>query len=222
MTALWPTGSTTQPRITDGYGPRPPIRGSRPFHYGVDVSLDLDAAIPAALAGRVVFAGSNGTLGRQVVVDSGDIQFLYSHMREDLAVSVGDEVKRGQTVGYVGLTGNTTGPHTCFRTFAGDWRNDSDARDPVDIMAALNVTTAGGGTLIPTDIEGAFDVNTIWIIHAPGKDTYYWYDALRDAKRQILSPQWSQLREWQNAKANPLPLDIRPLAQDRINGLNNF
>lgn len=152
MSALWPNGSTTQPRISDGYGPRTGIAGARPFHYGVDIPLTLGSPIRAARDAKVVFSGTNGTLGEQVVIDDGLHQFLYSHMAAGSRTTA-KTVRQGDIVGRVGLTGLTTGPHTCYRTFAGDWRSDDAARNPVDVMAAYNAaSTAGGGTRPPITI----------------------------------------------------------------------
>lgn len=145
MTALWPNGSTTQPRISSGFGPRPPINGSRPFHFGVDIPLPLGSNLAAAQDGEVIFSGTNGTLGVQVVIQTPAGQFLYPHMQAGSGAPRGAQLRQGQTVGRVGMTGNTTGPHVCFRTFAGSWQRDADARDPVVFMAELNSGAAGGG-----------------------------------------------------------------------------
>lgn len=152
MSALWPTGSKSQPRITDGFGPRPngPV-GALPFHYGADIPMRLGADIAAAQGGVVVFSGWNGTLGVQVVVrsESGH-EFLYPHQEEGKQLPYGRWVIQGQSVGKVGLTGLTTGPHTCFRVFEGSWRSNVNARNPVAIMAQLNAGTSG---LTPIPIE---------------------------------------------------------------------
>ena len=150
MTALWPTGSTTQPRLSDRYGPRVGIVGARPFHYGVDIPMALGAPIAAAQDGKVIFSGRNGSLGVQVVIQSAAGQFLYPHEEDGAQLPLHADVRQGAPVGKVGLTGLTNGPHVCFRTFEGSWRNDSDARDPVRFMAALN---AGPAAIALTDIK---------------------------------------------------------------------
>lgn len=145
MSALWPNGSTVQPRLSEGYGPRSGdlvAAGARPFHYGVDIPLPLGSKLYAARAGKVIFSGSNGTLGVQVVLQTDVGQFLYPHMEAGSQLALGSEVVQGQVVGRVGMTGLTTGPHTCFRTFAGSWQRDADARNPVDFMAELNAGVA--------------------------------------------------------------------------------
>lgn len=176
MTALWPTGSTTQPGISDGYGPRSGIEGARAFHYGVDIPMELGADVPAAQAGTVIFSGRNGTLGVQVVVRTPlGIEFLYPHMEDGSEIALHSLVKRGQPVGRVGLTGLTTGPHVCFRIFEGSWRSDADARNPVAFMAALNASaTAGGDISLIGDIMATGLVTRL--VDGPNKGDVFYLD----------------------------------------------
>jgi hypothetical protein len=146
--ALWPNGSTTPPRILDGSGPRSSIKGARPFHYGVVVPLPLGSEIKAALDYTVIFSGSNGTLGEQVVNQTEAGQFLYPHNQRGSLASLGTRGKRGDRLALVGVTGLSTGPHSCFRTYAGSWKRDADARDPRLFMAALN--SAPGTPVAPS------------------------------------------------------------------------
>ena len=193
MSALWPTGSTSQPPITDGYGPRTGIEGARAFHYGVDIPMPLDSKVHAARDGVVVFAGENGSLGMQVVIDDGRFQFLTSHQRVNLLVSNGQRVTQGQAIARVGMTGLTTGPHTCFRTFEGSWRLDEKARNPVDVMALYNVGTAGGGG-VPSPINrrsGKVEFvvkapsGTIVHLFAGGKFNFTSVEQYNDTKQDI-------------------------------------
>lgn len=177
MSALWPNGATSQPRISSGFGPRPPINGSRPFHFGVDIPLPLGTQLAAAQDGEVIFSGTNGSLGVQSVIQAAAGQFLYSHMQAGSAPPRGTRVRQGQSVGRIGMTGNTTGPHVCFRTFAGSWQRDADARDPVAFMAALNTGAAGGGgTPIEEEDMSASALiretnGTIWLVPDDGTMT---------------------------------------------------
>ena len=93
--------------ITSGYGAR---WGST--HTGIDISGGgvYGASIVAAESGTVVLAGSHWSYGNYVIVDhGGGYTTLYAHM-SSLACSTG----KGQTIGYVGSTGNSTGPHLHF------------------------------------------------------------------------------------------------------------
>lgn len=138
MTAYWPNGTTNPGTITDRYGPRKPINGSRPFHYGVDVDTDAGDNMHAAMDGVVVFSGTNGSLGQQVVIDCGRYQFLYPHNKAGTLARYGKRVSARDELAETGLTGNTTGYHSCFRVFEGDWTRDANARDPEKVMAELN------------------------------------------------------------------------------------
>ena len=90
-------------------------------HTGVDFACSSGTPIMAAKSGKVVIStalrGSGGgyrSYGEYIVVSHGDgTMTLYAHM-SSRAVSVGTEVSQGQTIGYVGSTGNSTGPHLHF------------------------------------------------------------------------------------------------------------
>lgn len=88
------------------------------YHMAIDITSSLGDPIVAAKSGRVTKALSgtwDGGYGNNIAIDNGDgYQTLYSHM-SGLNVSLGDEVEGGKTViGWVGLTGRTTGPHLHF------------------------------------------------------------------------------------------------------------
>ncbi len=86
------------------------------FHTGIDISGGgvYGASIVAAEAGTVILAASHYSYGNYVIVDhGGGYSTLYAHM-SSIGCSVGDYVTKGQTIGYVGSTGNSTGPHLHF------------------------------------------------------------------------------------------------------------
>lgn len=86
------------------------------FHTGIDISGGgvYGASIVSAEAGTVILAASHYSYGNYVIVDhGGGYSTLYAHM-SSIACSVGDYVTKGQTIGYVGSTGNSTGPHLHF------------------------------------------------------------------------------------------------------------
>lgn len=86
-------------------------------HNAVDLAAPIGTPIHAAHDGTVIIAktgGWNGGYGNFVVIShTNDTQTLYAHMLR-LIVSPGDTVSRGQTIGYIGMTGLTTGPHVHF------------------------------------------------------------------------------------------------------------
>jgi septal ring factor EnvC (AmiA/AmiB activator) len=91
--------------VTSEYGPR----WGR-VHRGIDQGASTGTPIGAAKAGRVIFAGWQGGYGNLTLIDHGDAVTAYAHQSR-FAVGQGAQVSRGQTIGYVGSTGNSTGPH---------------------------------------------------------------------------------------------------------------
>lgn len=111
---LWPTPSCTY--ITSHFAPQRvnPVTGKLRPHTGTDIGAQYGATIIAAASGTVKFAGWNGGYGNCVIIDhGGGRSTLYAHM-SSIGVSSGQTVAAGQTVGKVGSTGNSTGPHLHF------------------------------------------------------------------------------------------------------------
>ena len=101
--------------VTSTFGwRRSPFTGRRQFHAGLDLAAEPGAAFVATGAGRVVFAGVRGALGRTVVVEHGHgLQTTYGHAAA-LHVRVGQVVERGERLGAVGSSGRSTGPHVHY------------------------------------------------------------------------------------------------------------
>lgn len=114
---MWPVPSGTP---GSGFGLRiHPIFGDKKFHYGVDISAASGATIVAADSGTVVTAVYSSSYGNYVVIShGGGNSTLYAHM-SSMAVSAGQTVTKGQTIGYVGSTGWSTGPHCHFEIKVG-------------------------------------------------------------------------------------------------------
>jgi murein DD-endopeptidase MepM/ murein hydrolase activator NlpD len=88
-----------------------PILGYRKFHTGIDIAVGYGVPIASSAAGTVIYASWMGGYGNVIIVDHGDgLSTLYAH-QSSLAVGTGARVARGQTIGYVGSTGFSTGPH---------------------------------------------------------------------------------------------------------------
>jgi hypothetical protein len=84
-------------------------------HLAIDIGIGEGQPIMAADNGVVVFAGwATGGYGNMVMIDHGNgYQTLYGHMSK-VASTCGQSVSKGQTIGYAGSTGNSTGPHLHF------------------------------------------------------------------------------------------------------------
>lgn len=105
--SIWPSEGV----ITSRFGWR---WGGSDWHPGIDVAADSGTPIVATADGVVVASGWNGGYGRQVVVDHGyGIATSYAHNSENV-VSVGQKVKKGQLVAYMGSSGFSTGPHVHY------------------------------------------------------------------------------------------------------------
>jgi murein DD-endopeptidase MepM/ murein hydrolase activator NlpD len=84
------------------------------MHEGIDIGVGYGTPIHAAAAGRVVYAGWMSGYGNLVAIDHGrGISTAYGHQSR-IAVSNGQIVSQGQTIGYVGCTGHCFGPHLHF------------------------------------------------------------------------------------------------------------
>ena len=113
--------------VTSPYGWRiHPIYGKEKFHYGVDLANSKGTPIYAAKGGTVSGTGYNSSAGYYVVIDHGDgFKSYYYHLTHYI-VSRGNKVSGGQTIGYMGSTGASTGPHLHFGiTYNGSWVNPS-------------------------------------------------------------------------------------------------
>lgn len=102
----WPTSG----RLTDRFG----WTGTR-WHNGLDIAASWGTPIYASAAGTVSTAGWKSGYGYMVIIDHGDgWETRYGHMAQQPDVAVGQWVERGQLIGYMGCTGNCTGPHVHF------------------------------------------------------------------------------------------------------------
>lgn len=105
-------------RITSRFGNRAdPFHGATRFHDGFDIAGYYRSPIYATADGKVVFAARNQGYGKTVqIVHSKKLQTSYSHLSE-IIVSVGDSVKKGQIIGYMGSTGRSTGVHVHYMVY---------------------------------------------------------------------------------------------------------
>ena len=107
-------------RIVSGFGVRiHPIYHTARMHTGLDFAASSGTPIHAAADGTVVMAGTYGGYGNATIIDHGNgVATLYGHQSRIL-VGQGQHVVRGETIGLVGSTGFSTGPHLHFEVRLG-------------------------------------------------------------------------------------------------------
>jgi hypothetical protein len=100
---------------SSGYGWRlHPIKKTRKFHTGLDLSAKTGTPVCAAGSGMVAKAGMTKGYGNLIIIDHGDgLTTRYAHLSK-INVKEGNEVEGGQLIGKVGSTGQSTGPHLHF------------------------------------------------------------------------------------------------------------
>lgn len=110
--------------VSQGFGPASGVNGYT-FHNGVDISGPVGSPIRAAAAGTVITAGSGGPYGNHVMIshflDGQVYTTVYAHMNS-LSVGAGQTVTQGQSLGTLGSTGNSTGPHLHFELHVGGYQ----------------------------------------------------------------------------------------------------
>src|SRR5438094_785041 len=109
--SIWPVMG----HITDSFCERlDQFSGEGAFHTGVDVASDYGAPVHATADGVITIAETHAGYGRLVVIDHGfGITTWYAHLSSFSAV-VGARIKRGEVVGYTGISGRSTGPHVHY------------------------------------------------------------------------------------------------------------
>ena len=110
----WPVPESH--RITSPFGWRIcPFHG-RELHPGIDIGASSGTPIVAAADGTVIWTGPRGSYGNVVMIDHGNgVVTLYAHqLSGGIRVGNGQRVSKGQRIGTVGSTGNSTGPHLHF------------------------------------------------------------------------------------------------------------
>ncbi len=106
--AIWPTRG----RLVSGFGNRiSPFTGLRAMHNGIDIAASRGTPIVATAAGTVSSVGLEQGLGNVVRIDHHNgIHTIYGHLSRSI-VRRGQTLQRGETLGFVGNTGLSTGPH---------------------------------------------------------------------------------------------------------------
>lgn len=141
--------------ITSDFGYRiHPIYKDRRFHSGVDLAYGLNEPVKAKHGGKVISVGNkNDGYGNVVVIqeDNGMIQ-RYAHLNDTLTLKYGSVVKKGETIGLAGQTGNSTGPHLHYevmdknKKFLNPTAYENGVLTYASVDKAGNIVTGGGTT----------------------------------------------------------------------------
>lgn len=113
LPAIQPVSNKELSRVASGYGMRiDPVYGTPRMHTGLDFTAPQGTPIYATGDGVVITSESSyGGYGNHVVINHGyGYQTLYGHMVR-IKAAIGQRIKRGQIIGWVGSTGKSTGPH---------------------------------------------------------------------------------------------------------------
>ena len=135
---MWPVASYVY--VSSRFGLRVhPITGQKKSHTGIDIASNQGTAVYASDGGSVTLAGWNGGYGNCIMIDHGNgYVTLYDHL-SSISVSVGQTVSQGTTIGAVGSTGNSTGPHLHFEVLKNGTRID-----PEQFFSSLTISADAG------------------------------------------------------------------------------
>lgn len=118
-------------RISSPFNPkrRHPVLNTIRAHRGVDYAAPTGTPIRAAGDGKVTFRGVQGGYGNVIVLQHGsDVTTLYGHMSRFAGAKVGNRVRQGEVIGYVGKSGLATGPHLHY-----EYRVNGVHRNPLTV-----------------------------------------------------------------------------------------
>ena len=126
--------------ISSRFGERiHPITGELKNHNGMDIAANSGTAVYAADGGKVVLAEWYGGYGNCIMIEHGNgYKTLYGHLSY-IGVKNGQYVNQGDTIGQVGSTGNSTGPHLHFEVYSNGSRID-----PEQFYSGLNISADAG------------------------------------------------------------------------------
>lgn len=135
---IWPVASYVY--VSSRFGMRVhPITGVKKSHTGMDIASNQGTTVYAADGGTVLLASWNGGYGNCVMIDHGNgYVTLYGHL-SSIAVSKDSAVSQGDVIGYVGSTGNSTGPHLHFEVLKNGTRID-----PEQFYSGLTISPDAG------------------------------------------------------------------------------
>jgi murein DD-endopeptidase MepM/ murein hydrolase activator NlpD len=128
---VWPVA---EPLVSSDFGPR-----GVSHHDGIDISCPVGTPVRAARGGRVLYSDTLRGYGNLIIVEhEGGYATVYAHNREN-RVRVGEAVRQGEVIAFVGETGKTSGPNLHFEI-----RQDNVARNPLYFLPPGPMRTLAG------------------------------------------------------------------------------
>jgi murein DD-endopeptidase MepM/ murein hydrolase activator NlpD len=116
-----------------------PILKKYRAHLGVDYAAPIGRKVFAAADGKVIFKGRKGGYGKTVIIRHKDgYKSLYAHMNQYGKIRAGQWIKQGRHIGYVGNTGNSTGPHLHFGLY-----KNGNAINPSRVLSVTKTKLTG-------------------------------------------------------------------------------
>jgi murein DD-endopeptidase MepM/ murein hydrolase activator NlpD len=134
-----PTGMPVQDAVlTSNFGMRThPVLGGRRNHKGIDLAEPIGTPVYATADGMVARAEPFSSYGNYIQIEhGGELQTRYAHL-SGFAVVAGQQVTKGQLIGFVGTTGRSTGPHLHYEV-----RVAGEAVDPTPYMMATTLAVS--------------------------------------------------------------------------------
>ena len=135
--------------LTSRFGPRMhPILHVVKVHNGTDWAAPIGTPVVAAFAGIILYAGNGGTYGNVVKISHpGNLESRYAHLSAFAdGLRAGQPIKPGQLIGYIGTTGQSTGPHLHFELY-----ENGAAVDPLG--GSATVVADGGGSAVEVLVD---------------------------------------------------------------------
>ena len=135
--------------LTSRFGPRMhPILKVAKLHKGTDWAAPTGTPVVAAFDGTILYAGDGGTYGNLIkITHPGGLETRYAHLSAFApGLKSGQPVKAGDAIGFIGTTGQSTGPHLHFELYEA-----GVAVDP--LVAGSAVVASGGGSAVETLVD---------------------------------------------------------------------
>lgn len=138
---VWPVPLSAKQELSSGYGIRKdPFHGRPAFHGGIDIAAATGTPVLATANGIVTEVKNDVNYGKYITVQHADGALSrYGHLSGQ-NVTVGEQVRAGQTIGAVGTSGRSTGPHLDYRI-----SKDGTKFDPLSVLSVPHTVAMAKG-----------------------------------------------------------------------------